>query len=314
MRIAIVHSFYASAVPSGENLVVEAQVNALREAGHEVLLVPQYTDVRARRRTYPVEAAFSVATGRGPGPVAALRSFGPDIVHVHNLFPNFGTAWLGGWRGPVVATMHNFRPMCAAGTLFRDGRVCTRCPDGDRWASLRHACYRGSKVATAPLARRNRGGVTRDAVVRRADAMVVLSERARRVYESAGVDAARLRVVPNFVEELPADAPSASSDPSSLSHPSSLSDASNGRWLFVGRLTPEKGILELVRSWPAGEALDVVGEGPLLEEASAAAPEGISFLGPRPNPVLREAMPGYLGLVIASRWFEGLPTVYRRRR
>lgn len=296
MKIAVVHSFYRSAVPSGENQTVRAQVEALREAGHDVALIAQHTDSRARRHSYPLQAAVSVATGIGPSPVTALQSFGPDVVHVHNLFPNFGSGWLHTWRGPIVATLHNFRPMCAAGTLFRDGDVCTRCPDGDTWASLRYGCYRDSRIATAPLAWRNRHGAPGDPVIRRADALIVLSGRARRVYEDAGVDAGRLHLVPNFV-------PDRGAAPATI-------DQANGRWLFAGRLTPEKGIQQLLRRWPEGECLDVMGDGPLLESARADAPDGVRFLGPMSNEAVREALPRYVGLIIASRWFEGLPTVY----
>jgi len=35
-----------------------------------------------------------------------------------------GSNWLKRWSGPLVATLHNYRPACAAGTLFRDGKVC----------------------------------------------------------------------------------------------------------------------------------------------------------------------------------------------
>ncbi|MEJ2887841.1 glycosyltransferase family 4 protein [Actinomycetospora aeridis] len=291
MRIAVVHSFYSSRVPSGENQVVLAQVEALRAAGHEVALVARHTDDRLRRASYPVEAALTTATGVGPDPTAELAAFRPDVVHVHNLFPNFGTAWLRDWPGRIVATLHNFRPMCANGYLFRDGAPCTACPSGDRWAAVKHGCFHGSRVASLPLAFRGRHGAPADPLLARADALVVLSERARRTYRDAGVD--RLHVVPNFVTVTPAAAV-----------------APGDRWLCVARLTPEKGVLELVRSWPAGVGLDVVGEGELRPAIESAAPDGVRLLGSMDNAALRAAMGGYAGLVVPSRWFEGLPTVY----
>jgi len=155
MRIALVHSFYSSQQPSGENQVVVAQVDALREAGHEVLLVARYTDPAIQERGYSVRAALGVATGFGPDPTADLRDFSPDVVHIHNLFPNFGTRWVSRWEGPLVATLHNYRPLCANGLLYRDGHNCTLCPEGDRLASMRYGCYRDSRIATLPLALRN---------------------------------------------------------------------------------------------------------------------------------------------------------------
>lgn len=291
MRIAVVHSFYSSRVPSGENQVVLAQVEALRAAGHEVALVARHTDDRLRRASYPVEAALTTATGVGPDPTAELAAFAPDVVHVHNLFPNFGTGWLRDWPGRIVATLHNFRPMCANGYLFRDGAPCTACPSGDRWGAVRHGCFHGSRVASLPLAWRGRHGAPADPLLARADALVVLSERARRTYADAGVE--RLHVVPNFVSVTP-----------------SAAVVPGDRWLCVARLTPEKGVLELVRAWPTGVGLDIVGEGELRPSIAAAAPAGVRLLGGMDNAALRAAMGGYAGLVVPSRWFEGLPTVY----
>jgi glycosyltransferase involved in cell wall biosynthesis len=283
-------------MPSGENIVVQEQLSALRDAGHDVLLVSQSTDERARRRTYPIEAAACVASGVGPEPDKLLREFRPDVVHVHNLFPNYGTRWLQSWDGPVVVTLHNFRPICIAGTLFRDGEVCTSCPDGHRWAGLRHGCFHNSRLASAPIAWSNRRGVAGNAAIRRADAIIVLSRRARETYDDAGLDPALLHVVPNFVrteENLP-DAVS-----------------SSAKWLVSGRLTAEKGIFELLRSWPPGAQLDVIGDGPLASSAAAIAGPGVRFLGQMKNDLLRSMITRYVGVVIPSQWYEGaIPMVY----
>jgi glycosyltransferase involved in cell wall biosynthesis len=295
VRIAVVHSFYSSRVPSGENQVVLAQVEALRAAGHQVALVSRSTDERLRRRSYPVEAALTTMTGIGPDPTAELEAFAPDVVHVHNLFPNFGSRWLEAWPGRLVATVHNFRPMCANGYLFRDGHPCLECPNGDPWAGVRHGCFHGSSVATLPLAWRGRHGVAADPLAARADVLVTLSPRARGVYADAGIPRERLRVVPNFV---------------SLQRRATIAGPLAERWLCIARLTPEKGVLDLARSWPAGRALDIIGEGEQREAIEAAAPSGVRLLGTLDNATLRESMPGYTGLVVPSRWFEGLPTVY----
>ena len=93
MKVAIVHSFYSTrAAGGGENNAVVDEVEALRRRGHRVLLIDQSTDVRERARLYPFEAAITVATGVGRSPLKALKHFEPDVVHVHNLFPNYGDA------------------------------------------------------------------------------------------------------------------------------------------------------------------------------------------------------------------------------
>jgi glycosyltransferase involved in cell wall biosynthesis len=294
MKVAVVHSYYATTQPSGENVVVDAQVAALRSSGHEVLLVAARTDDLSSQVGYPARAAWTVATGRGLSPLDEIRAFAPDVVHVHNLFPNFGTRWLQEWPGRVVATMHNFRPLCAAGTFFREGHVCTACLDGDRLAGLRHGCYRGSRVATAPLAWRGRRGPTADAVLQRADALVVLSERSQEVYRHAGVPDDRLHLVPNFVEDAYGALPRT---------------PKSGRWLFAGRLTEEKGIVRLVQRWPGTRSLDVIGDGPARARAQTVAAGDVRFLGPVPHDQLAELMPAYQGLVFPSEWWEGAPLI-----
>ncbi|MER5178803.1 glycosyltransferase family 4 protein [Streptomyces sp. NPDC002896] len=295
MRIAVVHSFYSSGQPSGENEAVRDQVRALRGAGHEVELLAAHTDDLVRDPFYPLRAAVRVAAGRGGSPLARLRDYAPDVVHVHNLFPNFGRSWVREWHGPLVATLHNYRPMCAAASLYRQGAECTRCLDGERWAGVRHGCYRDSRVATLPLSWAGRRGAAADPLLARADRLVVLSPLSRRVYLRAGVPAERLVLLPNFVdasqdEELPDD---------------------TGRWLVAARLTEEKGILELLRQWPGDQPLDVVGDGELLSSCRAAAPSSVRFLGRLDRAELRRRMPSWRGLIFPSRWYEGaVPLVY----
>ena len=70
-----------------------------------------------------------------------------------------------------------------------------------------------------------------------------------------GVPADRLDTVPNFVPQP------------------DVSGARRGDdWLFVGRLSRDKGIVELLRQWPEDRRLVVVGTGPQDDEARALFP------------------------------------------
>lgn len=294
MRIALVHSFYRSDAPSGENLVVMRQAEAMREAGHEVLLVARHTDGEMESRLYGLKSAMRVATGVGPDPTMELTTFQPDVVHVHNLFPNFGERWLASWEGPLVATLHNFRPICANALLYRDGLVCTLCPDGDRWSSLKYGCYRDSRLATLPLAIKNAGGINRNRLLRRADRIIALSERSRTAYVDAGDPAitAKMVVIPNGIEDrLVTEA------------------ARPQHWAFVGRLTPEKGIKELIEGWPGSEPLCVVGDGQLASELRALNRAGVTLEGQLPPDRVDHVLRSSWGLIFPSRWMEGFPTV-----
>ena len=158
MKVAVIHSFYRAGLPSGENAAVVQQVETLRESGCEVLLIAKSSDEEVLRRLSALRMAWIVGTGRGGSPLPVLRDFGAQIVHAHNLFPNFGTAWLRRWSGPLVVSVHNYRMICANGLFLRSGHLCTECLDGRTLRAIRHGCYRGSRIASAPIALANRGG------------------------------------------------------------------------------------------------------------------------------------------------------------
>lgn len=288
----MVHGYYSSRVPSGENVVVDLQVRALSDAGHTVEVFSRHQEEVEQARGYHVQAAFRAATGRGYDPTADIDRFGPDVVHVHNLFPNFGRTWTRRYTGRLVTTLHNYRPLCPAGTLYRDGAPCTLCPDGrSALPAVRHRCYKDSRLASLPVALGTRFAA--DPLLSSADRVVTLNDDMRAHYEAAGVPAERLRVVPNFV-------PAAATP----------GDHAAGSWLFVGRFTEEKGILPLVRAWPAGHRLRLVGSGPLEDEIRAVAAPGVELIGQVPNEEVRALLGAATGLVFPSVWPEGLPTIY----
>lgn len=294
MKIAVVHSYYSSNTPSGENAVVDMQVEALRQAGHTVRLLSVQTDELRTRRFYTLQSAANVALGLGYDPLPELSSFDPDIVHIHNLFPNIGTSWLDAWQGPIVATMHNFRPMCASGNLFRAGETCTLCPSHGQHHGVLHRCYKGSAVATLPLAIRNRGGLLHDAVLKRADRVIFLSSRSRESYVGFGFPSERAEVLPNFVETSAA----ATEAPESRS------------WVYAGRLSADKGIADLVDVWPDDEVLDIFGDGPEMANLRSKSSPQVKIHGAVPRNEVLKAVRSAKGVVISSLWAEGLPTIY----
>jgi glycosyltransferase involved in cell wall biosynthesis len=296
VRIAMVHSFYSSSQPSGENTVVLNEVDALRRAGHEVALFAAHTDELEGEVFYKLRSGLRVATGYGRNPLKAIKDFSPDVVHVHNLFPNLGDRWVDDLDVPLVHTLHNYRPLCANGLLYRDGHVCTRCPDGDHLAGLRLGCYRESRLATLPLTI----GTPRDPMatplLRTAATTLVMSESQRQIYLGAGVPEQRLTVSPHF---LPRTLDPQPRDP----------EAQWG-WIFVGRLSEEKGIGDVVRHWPSGEQLTIVGDGPLADDLRRELPPGVELLGQLEHSRVLDLIASSVGLIFPSKWYETFGLVY----
>jgi len=158
MHVLVVHNRYASAQPSGENKVVDQEVELLRGAGHQVELFERRSD-DIGSLSLPAKAALPLRVPWNPAVrrelAAKLRAERPDVVHVHNVFPLLSPAVLAACADagvPAVATLHNYTQVCPPGTLQRDGRPCTACVGSTPLPAVRHGCYRNSRLATVPLA------------------------------------------------------------------------------------------------------------------------------------------------------------------
>lgn len=298
VHIAVVHSAYASNATSGENIAVLQQTSALTELGHNVALYIRETDQLVDRPLYRAQAAVRVATGFDlrreglPNPEDSTH-----VLIVHNLFPNYGTRWIASWPGPVIVFAHNFRYVCANGLLLRDGRLCMDCVEGPSWQAVVHGCYRNSRIASLPLALANASSITKNPVISRADSFITQSDDAHDIYARAGVPSSKLRMIPGFVDSLARNR--------TQSH-----DASS--WLFVGRLSREKGLDGLLSIWPKDMRLDVIGDGPELPELQGRSSGMVRFLGHLSHDQVLSRLRDYKGLVFPGICLEGAhPMVLR---
>lgn len=297
MKIAFVHSFYRSG-SSGENRAVEMQLSALREAGHDVAIFAKHSDQEIKSGQDSLRAGLRVVSGIGASPATQITTFAPDIVHVHNLFPNWSESWLQTLEIPLVATLHNFRPLCAAGTLSRQGEFCGLCPEKGSINAIKHACYRNSRVRTIPLALATRNP-SLNPILKRADKLVFLSNESREQFERHGPPnmMSRADIVPNFAED-------------SSPRPVNSTRPSNESWLYVGRLSEEKGIIPLLEHWPRNERLLVAGDGPLDGEARRISRDKeVIFLGNLSRNQVAEQMTLARALIFPSICLENSPLV-----
>lgn len=301
LRVTVVHSAYSSRQPSGENTVVDTELQVLADAGVDVRPLVVRTDDEEQRRGYPVRAAWRVAAQRSPVPTDALAD--ADLVHVHNTFPNLGRRSLVAAIGDraLVVTLHNYRAVCIDSTLFRDGQVCTDCLDGRPvWGAV-HGCYRGSRVASLPPTVAALGGPAEDPLLARADRILTPSARAREVHVAAGIAADRIEVDPHVL-------------PDALIPPAPDPDAplpADAPWTVVARLDAPKGVLPLLAAWPDHVPLQVIGDGPDRDAARALAHgRPIELVGNLPREAVLARLASSRGLVVPSRWYETFGLVH----
>ena len=296
MNITILHNAYQQA--GGEDVVVKAEVELLIDAGHNVHL--EEVSNFAIRSPLDKVGTFLRAPYDSSRRNWALELFThtqPDIVHVHNFFPLLTLAVHDAARqygAGVVQTLHNYRVICAAATLLREGKPCEACIGGSRHWGVLHRCYRGSIGGSLAVTRMQERIHRRpDTWQRHVDCFIALTEFARAKFAAAGLPAERIVVKPNFASTR-----------------QQQNHARNGG-LYVGRLAPEKGVGTLLAAWSSlpDVPLTIVGDGPEREALTAAAPPNVRFLGSLPSAGVAELMDRSAFLIVPSHWYEGFPMV-----
>ena len=278
MRILLVHNRYRSAMPSGENRVVDQEGEALAALGHEVRRFTRESDEISqwsllKKASLPARTIWNWESFHDLK--AVLGEYQPEVVHVHNTFPLLSAAVLHACRDagvPVVATMHNYGLACANRAFFRDGAVCHDCANRRPVSAVLHGCFRDSRAATLPVAvaMTAHRGAWRSLV----SAYILISASQRDLLHGVGLPEDRVFVRYNLITRR-----------------DRLQTAPEPMVVYAGRLDEIKGVRLLMAGWDryreeAGEPglrLAIAGAGTLDGEVTAWA-------STRPSVVLTGAL------------------------
>jgi len=299
MRILIAHNYYQQ--PGGEDHVFAAEAELLESHGHDILRYSVHNDtlnhlsrMAMARLTLWNDAIYHEL-------LDLFRQARPDVAHFHNTFPLISPAAYYAARDAgvaVVQTLHNYRLLCANAYFYRDKRVCEDCLGRFvPWPGVVHACYQANRAASAVVTALLITHRVRRTWADLVDVYAALTEFAREKFIRGGLPAEKIVVKPNFVYPDPG-----------------RGQGCGGYALFVGRLTPEKGVETLLAAWErlGGRVpLKIVGGGPLAASVAQVAKRhnAIEWLGKQPAECVLTLMKEAHVLVCPSLWYEGLPVV-----
>jgi glycosyltransferase involved in cell wall biosynthesis len=228
-----------------------------------------------------------------------IQKIRPDIVHFHNTFPLISPSAYYAAKSegvPVVQTLHNFRLLCPNALFFRNGHVCEDCLGKFvAWPGILHACYRDSRTATTVAAFMLSLHRLLRSYSKIVDLFIALTETSRSKFILGGLPAEKVVVKPNFVDN---------------ENYSPRCQKSIRRYaLFVGRLSPEKGIEVLLKAWKLiGKRLPlkIVGTGPMenLIKNKVKSLPGVECAGRLQREQILALMRQAKLLVFPSIWFE----------
>ncbi|MEE8305756.1 MAG: glycosyltransferase family 4 protein, partial [Gammaproteobacteria bacterium] len=177
--------------------------------------------------------------------------------------------------------------------FLRHNRVCEDClGKAVLWPGVRYACYRASRSVSLVVA--GMLGLHRAlrTSTRKVHRYLTPSTFARRKLCQGGLPAEQVATKPNFVHPDPG-----------------VGQGRGGFALFVGRLSPEKGVETLLNAWPMLAQrlpLKIIGDGPLAAKVCAIArtTPGIDWLGPKSAREVLATVGEAVCLVMPSIWYE----------
>lgn len=274
---------------SGTEVYLFELMDLLRNHGHEVALFSM-ADARGTATSYDHNFVTHIDFKSKAGPVtkaqrvahaiystearhkvrAMIREFQPDIAHVRNIYHHLSPSILWELKAqgvPVLYHLNDFKLLCPSYNMVSQGHACESCKGGRFWHALHSGCYPGVSARLA---------LTTEAYVHYSlgtyrkcvDLFLAPSRFVRDKFVEHGWDSRKFEVLSHFQEVKPIDpAPS------------------EGPILYVGRLSAEKGVDDLIRAMAQLPSLQLVvaGEGPersaLQHLAASLQVTNVTFAG-----------------------------------
>lgn len=293
MRILIIHTFYQG--PGGEDTVFK-QESELLAADHdvEILTFQNKKGWKGALQTlfsfWNIVAAYRVRK--------RIKNFKPEVVHIHNTHYASGPIILRTIHKlgiPLVMTLHNFRILCPSAILYHDQQLfLSSLKENFPWTAIKKKVLDGSTVKTFVLAL-NYWFHRRIGTWNMVDRYIALSSFAKKLFieSTLHVPAQKFTIKPNFTFPI-----------------KGTIDVLEDYFIYIGRLTEEKGIVNLLKVFSKTDnKIIIIGDGPLKQAVVNAANDNtnIKFLGFRSRDEILPLVEKAEALLVPSVWFEGMP-------
>ena len=219
----------------------------------------------------------------------------PDIVHCHNVYHQLTPSIVGAAkrRGvPVVLTLHDYKPICPVYTRLRQGQVCSACLNNGFSNVVRYRCADGSigksalLLAEAWVQRRLRS-------YEQVDRFVAPSHFMRKSVTQCRFPKDQVEVIHNGID-------CGAIEPA---------QEDGGYALYLGRLSPEKGIETLLAAHAQiadRVPLAIAGTGPMEHALRSRYPKA-RYFGHLSGSTLESVIRNASLIVTPSEWYENCP-------
>lgn len=295
--ILLIHNTYLQ--KGGEDSIVEQEIKSLQKENYPVFVLFFSNSSKSIQSiiSYPFQLFFNLSAFIKVYQLVKKKHI--DIVHVHNFYYKASPAvfWAAKLAGAhTLLTVHNYRLFCLNGLLFYQNQPCMICHQAQSFATgIERKCFKASGFFSWALAKSNGWHKNIHTYSKKIDRFVVINPLQEQLLIDIGIEPEKIKYKPNFLTGFNNAAPP-------------LFSTRKPFYLFVGRLSEEKGIKDLVKAFKEnGKSLLIVGDGPLADWVQAQTNEKISYSKALPRESLVALYASCLALILPSRWFEGQP-------
>lgn len=292
MKFLHVHNEYGKI--SGEEIMISRITELLKNNGHQVTTYfrnsSEIKSIAAKFRAFCTGIYSRESRRRFREIVEQDR---PDIIQIQNLYPLISPSILVEARRqniPVVMRCSNYRLVCPNGLFMTKGRVCEKCAGGREWWCLLRNCER-SLFKSFGYALRNYYARVKRLYLDNVTVYYAQTKFQRETLVRNGFDPERVSVIPNMI------------DPA-------VDSKEIGEYVgFVGRVSPEKGVGDLVSV--AKQLTDIefkaAGSCDSMPELSNSAPGNFELCGHVGRDKISSFFDHARMSVVCSIWYEGFP-------
>lgn len=228
-----------------------------------------------------------------------LEKFKPDIVHLNNFAHQISPSILHVFKKyniPCVMTMRDYKEVCPVYTMLLNGKPCERCQGGKFFNCLTNRCAKNSRMKSLLNAIEMYLHHKILHIYDLIDVFISPSMFLKNKTEEMGIGRT-VAYLPNFVRVesfIPQD------------------NISENSIVYVGRLSPEKGINTLISGVKGLEIkLKIIGDGPIKKELESRLNDeaigNVCLMGYVNGNDLQREISKAMFLVIPSEWYENNP-------
>ena len=232
----------------------------------------------------------------------ALDEFKPDVVHLNNFQRQLSASIIKPIKKrniPIVFTAHDVQAICPAITMMdNDKNPCELCMKGKYINCIKKSCNKGSKLKSALGAIEGYYYRNHKIYTDKIDYIITPSEFYRTKFIEDGINPNKIQAIHNSIEM----------------NDYNVETKDDGYALYFGRLSKEKGILNLINAFAKCNKgnLYIAGEGPEKENIEKIIKENsledrVKLLGFLDKEQMTDVTRKCKFVVVPSIWYENCP-------